>query len=534
LREQNKEQIETNSYNVETNSLQFSQAFYSSPYRSTEGLTMDNLQSYMRYPMIYNSILREISRQSYNMNGLYSNAINYMVSIPTLSYITINRNKEKSFKKKKTNFNNIVRLLNHEKTTRDIVRHMLIDGMYVGILRDTTATNKDIVPRSGMIESIQRLEGLSLDDNFMIQPLDLDYCKIVGFQNNVNIAAFDMMYFNQFNYSGFLNEIRNYPSDFLQAYLDYKDDASKSWYVLDYKTTIALKFSSDIDEAYGRPMGLAAFDDIKFDSDYTNSQYKLIQELASSIYYLILPQGEKAGSCAINNTQQTELREAFQNAVRINTTGTQAKISTITLPPNSSIDKVTKDSSLLKDTLSSENIKKISTSLGFASSALNAASEGAASYSSLAVNIDLVSSQVFQIVNEVACEYTRVINYLMGIKPNDFITLKYLPISWLNKTDMSTKAKELYLQGRGSLSFWIASSGFDVDDYISMMDMENEEDWDSKYVIHLTSYTARESDTMAGGSGGAPEKALGELSPSGEKTKTSGSNKSVKPSTSKK
>ena len=72
------------------------------------------------------------------------------------------------------------------------------------------------------VESLDRLEGLSLDDNFMIQPLDLDYCKIIGFQNNVSIAAFDMMYFDQFKYGGLLNEIKNYPRNFVKAYMDYK------------------------------------------------------------------------------------------------------------------------------------------------------------------------------------------------------------------------------------------------------------------------------------------------------------------------
>ena len=42
----------------------------------------------------------------------------------------------------------------------------------------------------------------------MIQPLDLDYCKIVGFQNNVSIAAFDMQYFDQFKHGGLIHEIK--------------------------------------------------------------------------------------------------------------------------------------------------------------------------------------------------------------------------------------------------------------------------------------------------------------------------------------
>jgi hypothetical protein len=437
---------------------------------------------------------------------------------------------KESYKNKKKKFNTLLRLLNHEKTTRDILRKIFIDGIYVGILRDTTNKNKDINLSSGMVENLSRIEGLSLDDNFMIQPLDLDYVKFVGFQNNVNIAAFNMQYFDQFKYGGLLNEIKNYPTEFAKAYMEYKKDSSKQWFILDYKTTIAIKGRSDIDEAYGRPLGMSAFADMKFDSDYINSQYKLVQELASSIYYLVLPEGEKTGSCSLNKEQQNNVIEAFKSAVKVNTSGNSAKISTVSLPPKTEIKLLQKDSSLLKDTLSGENLKRISTGLGFASSALNAASEGTASYSSLAVNIDLISSQIFQIVSEIAKEYTRVLNHHLNVKPKDYIELKYLPVSWLNKKDISDKAKDLYLQGRGSLSFWIASCGFDIDDYVSMMDYELAEGWEDKYPVHATSFNSDGNDND--NQGGAPKK--DNLTPNGEKTRTSGANKNKKPSTDKK
>jgi hypothetical protein len=514
-------------YDIETSSINSQSYAFFTTSTNTQNISMENLQDYIKYPMIHNEILREISKQSYSLNGMYANTIDYMVSIPTLSFISVVRSKKEEIKNKRLMFNNLIRLLNHDKTTRDILRHLFIYGMYVGILRDTTPRNKSIDTMTGFIESIDRLEGLSLDDNFMIQPLDLDYVKFLGFQNNINVVGFDLEYFEQFRHGGLLNEIKNFPKEFLLAYNAYKKDSSKRWFILDYKKTLAIKFRSDIEEAYGRPLGLAAFCDMKSQLEYSNSQYKLINELASSIYYLILPEGERTGSCSLNQKQQDNVIDAFKNAVKINTQGDKAKISTLSLPPKTEIDKLTKDASLLKDTLSDEITKKISTNLGFASSALNASSDGGASYSSLQVNIDLVSSQVFQIVNEVAKEYTRLLNNLIDIKPSDYIEMKYLPISWLNKSDMSDKAKDLYLEGKGSLSFWIACSGFDVDDYISMMDYEAENDWENKYPIHMTSHTASSNDE-----GGAPTK--NKLTPSGEKTKTSGANDNKKPSTNKK
>ena len=229
-------------------------------------------------------------------------------------------------------------------------------------------------------------------------------------------------------------KLKNYPIDFVKAYNNYRKDGSKRWFILDYKKTIALKAKADELESYGRPYGLSALAKIKFDDEYEDSQYKLISELASSIYFLILPESEKKGQCSLNKLQQENVIKAFENAVKVNTNTSNGstKISTLSLAPGTTIDRLTKDSSLLKDTLSSENMKKISTSLGFASSALNAASEGGASYANLQVNLDLVMSQVFQYIEEIANEETRVLNDYIGNKPKDYIEIKYLRTSMLN------------------------------------------------------------------------------------------------------
>ena len=514
---------------IELNSLSYNSYSLSTGRLDTDNIPMSDLKQYVKYPMIYNEILRTISEQAYNSQGIYSQVIDYSVAIPTLAYITTMRNKTPELKEKKKKFNLFLKLLNHERSTRDILRSLYIYGVYIGILRNTTANNKNIDTGSMTVESIDRIEGLSLDDNFMIQPLDLDYCKIIGFQNNASITVFDMMYFDQFKYGGLVNEIKNYPKDFMKAYMSYKKDASKRWFVLDYSKTIALKFRASENECYGRPYGLSAFTDMKASSDYDDSQYQLVSELASSIYYLILPEGEKSGSCSLNSKQQTEVIEAFKGAVKVNTSGSgeNNKISTLSLAPKTEIGRLSKDSSLIKDTLSSENIKKISTSLGFASSALNAESGSGSSYANLQVNIDLVSSQIFQTVNEIAIEYTRVLNGLLGIKPMDYIDISYLPISWLNKDDMFEKVSQLYTLIGGSRRYLVACAGIDVNSYFSCLDEEIEEGYEEKYPVHQSANTMSSSDVK----GGAPQKKTKDLSPNGMVTRTTNSNNQVKPST---
>ena len=511
---------------IELNSLSYNSYSFSTGRLDTDNIPMSDLKQYVKYPMIYNEILRTISRQSYSLNGLYGQSIDRMIALPTLSYITTLRNKTPQMKDNKTKFNTLLKILNIDRTTRDILRHLFIDGSYVGVLRDTTSSNKNLDTGSMTVESLDRLEGLSLDDNFMIQPLDLDYCKIIGFQNNVSIAAFDMIYFDQFKYGGLLNEIKNYPRNFVKAYMDYKKDASKRWFILDYRKTIALKAKANEIDTWGIPFGISAFTDMKSSQDYDDSQYQLISELASSIYYIILPEGEKKGSSSLNSTQQKEVIEAFKGAVKVNTSGNVAKISTLSLAPGTEISRLSKDSSLIKDTLSDENMKKIATGLGIASSALNAESNSA-NLGSLQINLDLLSAQVFQYINEIAREETRVINEHLNILPNSYIDIKFLPITWLNKKDVYDKAKDLYLTAGGSRKFYIAASGFDPEDYLSICDEEIEDGFDERYPPHITSYTATDSADTAnedGNLGGRPTKDNSELKESGLITKNLKSN----------
>ena len=517
-------QLESNSHQIELNSLQYADHFLSGFY-DENNLTMGQLKQYIKYPMIYNKILRLISRQAYFINGLYGQSIDRMIALPTLSYVTTLRNRNEKMKNMKPKFNNILKRLNIDRSTRDILRNLFIEGMFVGILRDTTASNKNI-NTSIMIDSLDRLEGLSLDDNFMIQPLNLDYCKIIGFQNNISIAAFDMQYFDQFKHGGLINEIKNYPKEFAKAYTDYKKDGNKRWFILDYKKTIALKAKANELDAYGVPFGISAFADIKMDDEYGNSQYKLVQELASSIYYLILPEGEKQGSCSLNRAQQDNIIKAFENAVKLSANSNNSKISTLSLAPGTKIDRLSKDASLLKDTLSDENAKKISTSLGFAISALNAEGQSG-NLGSLQINLDLISAQVFQYTNEIAKEQTRVINEHLGIVPRDYIDINYLPITWLNKKDVYEKAKDLYMTTGGSRIFYIAAAGFDPDSYLSICDEEIEEKFDEKYLPHITSYTATDNADNVNPDvnlGGRPNKETRDLKESGLVTKNLKSN----------
>jgi len=519
------EEINT-SYNIELNSLNTSTYFFQEALNT--GVSIERLKLFIKYPMKYNTQLRQLSREAYNSSGMYSNCIDYLTSIPTLDFIATSDDDSSEGDLKCLNFRKILRKINHKLTTRDILMSCFIDGMYVAIFRKTSANNKNVRPQQGFIESLPYLEGLSLDDNIQIQPLDLDYCKFIGFQNNQQVVAFNLIYFDQFKHGGLLHEIKNFPKEFTQAYLAYKKDSSKQWFTLNPKTTIALKFKANVKEPYGRCLGLSALFDIRFADDYYMSQINTINDLASTIYSLILPEGEKKGSCSLNKIQQENLVSAFEGCVSKNTNYQNggSKVSKITLAPGAKIERMTKDATLLKDTLSDENIKKISTNLGFASSALNAQGEGGASYSTLAVNINLVLTQVFALVENIASEYTRVLNISDNSEP---VNISYLRTSIINQNESYTRAKDLFTLAGGTNTHMIAEAGYDVDDYIAIKKMEKRNNYSDLFAPNETSFTISDNGDNRDNSNSKPE----DKNPKNEntlKSKSNGSNKTPKPS----
>ena len=120
----------------------------------------------------------------------------------------------------------------------------------------------------------------------------------------------------------------------------------------------------------------------------------------------------------------------------------------------------------------------------------------------------------------------KVINY--HILGNNYVNVKvnYLPITHINKKDMIGFAKELYLQGKGSLTLWASCVGISESVFYAMLDEELEKDIENKYPVHKTSYVMSKDDNQ----GGRPT----EDNPTNENTirsKTNNSNGVAKPST---
>ena len=494
------------------------------------GVSLNQLKLYCKYPMRYNYQLRRICREMYGLNGMFANVADYQTSAPSLDFITLCTENTASNNKKRKLYNQMIYKLNHKLTTRDILLHCYIDGMYVGYLRNTKASNKNIDIQQGFVDSMTILEGLSMDDSLMIQPLPLDYVKVLGYQNNDFLVGFDLMYFNQYVGNNLLGEIKNFPTEFITAYLAYKKDGSKRWFPLDQSKTVTIKIKSNIYEPYGRGIAIAALSDMFFSEQYTESQRANIIENAGTIRWLKQPSGEKTGSCSLNKEAQQNQYNNFRNAVVSNATGSDKRIgktTTLVLAPGTEVGKLETNTFDTTNTLTDENMKKISTNLGFASGALNG--EGNATYSSLQVNLDLTLTQIYQILEQISWQYTKVFSNLIKLKGNDLIKFIYLKTSTLNKKEEYDIAKEMYTLAGGSRLWLYAVGSGDVETYMSLMDYEKSMNMDKLYPAHQTSFTSNNDTGDTSDEGGRPTG--NSQNTNTQKSKTAGTNKTPKPST---
>ena len=177
------------------------------------------------------------------------------------------------------------------------------------------------------------------------------------------------------------------------------------------------------------------------------------------------------------------------------------------------------------DSKNEENLNDtIALGLGIAGGLLNGSGSG--NYSSQQNNIELLSAQIFQWIEGIQAELNKCINTNIIKDTKNYVEVYYLPITHVNRKEMITNMKDLYLQGKGSLRAWIAATGITPSAYIELMKLEIDENFDEIFKPHPTSFTISKEDNK----GGRPE-STDSTNPSTVSTKSNGGNNQKKPST---
>jgi hypothetical protein len=454
-------------------------------------INYDQVKNWLRDAVRNNHHLRKTSRYLYNLNGIYTNVIDYMISLPTLDRVVYSLNQKHSrFKKNKEKYLLALRKIKDKLIVRDILRKLAIDG--TSFYYFEVAESADF-PKYLSDTEIDIISELNAEFNCSIIPLPTDYCKIVGRKNSSYVIAFDMSYFDQFLSKGLSLKLKRYPKEIRNHYRTYRKDKTRRWAVLDNEKTICVKVRANIEEQWGRPIGLAAFIDMMYDLYFVDTKRHILDEVNSTIIYQTFPEGAEKGTSSLTQTQQRQQHDNIKHALF---TSSQRKgVNFFSVAAGTKLNKIETDVEFLKVKGEEELIRRISTNLGFAGSALNGEN---GNYSSQQTNMEMVSAEIFSWIEQIQEEFNKVINLNIIKDPNVYVEIYYLPITHVNRKHMVNNMKDLYTSGRGSLSAWIASTGWNVDAYLSLMEYELDEDWENKYPVHKTSYTLSKNDNSTG------------------------------------
>lgn len=451
-------------------------------------------------PIANNEILREISTTLYGTSGIYTNTVDYLTSMATLDKVIVPHGKSKS--KKARNKELALEVCRSIKDT-EFVRDALFKGMIDGIAFYYFETISRPLSQKRTMSDYEVQTIIELNDsdlNISIITLPTDYCRIIGIKNSFYVVAFNMDYFRYPEGGTIENKLRKYPKEIRDAYREYDKGATGNWVVLDNTKTIVHKIKSKREEIWGRPIVLAAIKDILYSDYFVDTKRNVLDGVNNEAYIETFPEGEKRGLSSLTSRQQKEQHDTVKSAILNKNKRGQATF--VSVAAGTKITRLeSSNTDILDEKYEKTLSQKISGDLGIASSLLDGVGSG--SYATQQSNLELLCAQIYMWIEQIENELNKCINANVIKDKKNWVEVSYLRIANVNKKETIQNCKELYLQGKGSLTLWAAACGIRPDVFYALLDEELENDIENKYPVHKTSYTMSNKDTS--NSAGRPE-----------------------------
>lgn len=515
--------VEINSTNIsETNSTQTSQSNqtttpphtyeYNSYFGSIastdifgcnlyDEFTPEEIRSIVKDPIANHDLTRRLAIFVYNSEGVVTNSIDYMVSLPCLDRVIYG--KKRLFGKTKLNKNKDLMLstlenINDKQFIRDALFTDMNEGNCFYYFEVTKKPNDNTKALSDYdVENIVELCDIGM--NASIIPLPYEYTKIVGRKNNRNVIAFNLRYFDEkcVTQDDKNRRLKKYPSEIRNGYLQWEKGnfAGNNWLILDNKRTIAHKIKCKISEPWGRPLAIAAIADILYQNEFVDTKRNVLKELNNRIVVQTLPEGKDKGSCALTKTQQEDQHNKVKQAVM--TKNNRGGTSFFTVSAGTKIDTLNVGTTDIFDSKNEGDLTdKIALDLGFAAQLLGASSTG--TFAGGQHNLEMVNAQIYTWIQELQTELNYIINENIIKDRRNRVEVYYLPTSLVNRQQFFDMMKNLYLQASGSMTMLIASTGINPDIYFNILDEEYDNKIFDKYLPHLTSNTISKDDQVGG------------------------------------
>ena len=463
--------------------------------------TPEEIRSIVKDPIANHDLTRRLAMFVYNSEGVVTNSIDYMVSLPCLDRVIYG--KKRLFGKTKLNKNKDLMLstlenINDKQFIRDALFTDMNEGNCFYYFEVTKKPNDNTKALSDYdVENIVELCDMGM--NASIISLPYEYTKIVGRKNNRNVIAFNMRYFDEkcVTQEERNRKLKKYPSEIRNGYLQWEKGnfAGNNWLILDNKRTIAHKIKCKISEPWGRPLAIAAIADILYQNEFVDTKRNVLKELNNRIVVQTLPEGKDKGSCALTKSQQEDQHNKVKQAVM--TKNNRGGTSFFTVSAGTKIDTLDVGTTDIFDSKNEGDLTdKIALDLGFAAQLLGASSTG--TFAGGQHNLEMVNAQIYTWIQELQTELNYVINENIIKDRRNRVEVYYLPTSLVNRQQFFDMMKNLYLQASGSMTMLIASTGINPDIYFNIIDEEYDNKIFDKYVPHLTSNTISKDDQVGG------------------------------------
>lgn len=497
----------------------------SAPYSTREILDM------AKDPMHHMTELRRWAKWAYYSNGTVTTAVDSLTGLHSLDYIVVAKPKKagaarKGYRQSADRMNSVLRSMRYKEVIRDAIFHNANEGMYVGYMETRTAPVEHKMALTDIdVQGITEVNSAGI--NTIVISLPLEYTRIIGRRNNCYEVAFDLRYFQGMRDDERKRRLQGFPRQIQEAWSKFEQGEfpdGASWLRLDWRRTIVTKIKSGQSDPYGVPFAVAALDDIDYAKYFVNTKRRVLDTVNNQIYYETFPEGKEKGTSALSKTQQENQHNTVKQALTQRSSATG--ISFFSLAAGTHMDRLPVDISLLDEENENAIKEDVNEDIGFAAAALSGSSTG--NYATATLNLEIISNNVFTWIEAVVEELNKCLNYNVIRDSSYRIEFRVLPITFVNRDKQVKFFSDLYARGKGSLLAWIASTGVNADDYLSLMDYELEEDFENRYPVHKTSFTVTGKDAPDGD----VDKSTGglESNPSTESTKANNGNASPSPS----
>lgn len=452
----------------------------------------DEIQSVLRNPILNHNTAIRLSEFVYTKNGIVSNSIDYMTSLPCLDRIVISKNKKtsKTIQASKDLMKSTLDTIDDKKFIRDALFTEMLDGIafyYFDIRQKTFDRNKFMTDYD--VENIVEINEAGI--NASIITLPWRYTKIVGKKNNRYVLAFNLRYFDDFTGDTLERKLRKYPKEIVDAYHKRKTTVTNGdWVVLDNDKTMCRKIKCKDTEPWGRSLVIAALEDVLYKDYFTDTKRNVLDEINNKVIYQTFPEGKDKGSCALTKKQQEDQHAAVKQAVM--NKNSRGGISFFSVAAGTKIDDVDVSTDIFDNNNESDLNSQISVDLGICASLIGAMETG--SFAAGTNNLEMINAQLYSWVYEWQKELNHVINKNIIQNDRAKVEVYYFPTSFVNRKSFFDMMKSLYSEASGSISFLIASTGVDVDAYFAVLDDEIANGIYEKYQPHKTSYTLSKKD----------------------------------------